>query len=93
MHSDEPVLHSFVVRIWLEDSVENDRQVKWRGQITHLPGNESHSFNDLQNIAAFIRLYLSYPKGTEDTAEPVAVDKRFRQRLSRWWRRLSGSRR
>ena len=85
MHPDEPVMHSFVVRIWLESSADDEWQNRWRGQITHLPGNESQSFNDLNRIMDFMLPYL------KDSMTPVTASVRFRKWLGRQWRRLMGS--
>lgn len=87
MHPDEPVMHSFVVRIWLESSADDDWLIKWRGQITHLPGNESQSFKDLNRVVEFILPYL------KDSATPVSAGSRLRQWLGGQWRRLGGSHR
>lgn len=55
---DTFVVHSFIVRMWLEQSEENTGPAIWRGRITHIPGNEHHYFIDTSNIAMFINSYL-----------------------------------
>lgn len=50
--------HSFVIRMWLEQSDEKTLAATWRGRITHIPGNEHQHFTDLKIIAAFIQSYL-----------------------------------
>jgi hypothetical protein len=52
------VIHSFVVRVWLENAQTDPETDAWRGQITHIPGGERKYFNDLAEITAFIRLHL-----------------------------------
>lgn len=56
--NDKFTIHSFVIRLWLEQSDEKTRSAIWRGRITHIPGNEHQHFNDLKNIALFIQSYL-----------------------------------
>jgi hypothetical protein len=51
-------IHSFIIRMWLEQSDEKARHSIWRGRITHLPGNEQQHFTDIKNIASFIKSYL-----------------------------------
>lgn len=87
MNPDEPITHSFVVRIWLERSADGEEGLKWRGQITHLPGNESQSFNNLDRVVDFILTYLG------DAAAPVTGISRLKQKLSRWRRRWGGGHR
>ena len=50
--------HSFIVRIWLEETAEEAGQATWRGRITHVSGQESQYLKDLDEIAAFIVPYL-----------------------------------
>lgn len=49
--------HSFIVKIWREE-VENGKLPKWRGHITHVPGNERRYLKSLDDIADFIKTYL-----------------------------------
>jgi len=55
---DKFTIHSFVIRMWLEQSDERARPGVWRGRVTHLPGNEQQHFTDLKNIVSFIKSYL-----------------------------------
>jgi hypothetical protein len=87
MHLDEPITHSFVVRIWLERSADGGEELKWRGKITHLPGDESQSFNNLDRIVDFIRAFLN------DAAPPITGGSRLKQRLGRWQRLWGGGHR
>lgn len=54
----EPVTHSFVVRIWLEDIAADRGHVAWRGHVTHVPDNARRYFEDLAALPAFIVPYL-----------------------------------
>lgn len=59
---EDTVIHSFVVRAWLEETSAEKRLRVWRGHITHIPGGEQHYFTSVQEIVPFIESYL---KGQE----------------------------
>lgn len=50
--------HSFIVSIWLEETIEEAAQPLWRGEITHVPGGERRSIHNLDQILVFIAPYL-----------------------------------
>jgi hypothetical protein len=54
----EPYTHSFIVKIWLEETVEEAGKATWRGHITHVPSGERRYLKNLDDIADFITLYL-----------------------------------
>ena len=56
----EPFIHSFVVRVWLEEANTETMEEVWRGHITHIPGNERKYLKDLSEIPAFIESYLKF---------------------------------
>lgn len=58
MSEPEPAVHSFIVRLWLEDSGQAGTRVQWHGYITHLPGGEKKYLKSLDEIADFIAPYL-----------------------------------
>jgi hypothetical protein len=66
--------HSFVVKIWLEETVAEDGRVTWRGYITHVPSKERMYFEDLKTISRFI---LPYLKKMGDIPEPVYHPRRW----------------
>jgi hypothetical protein len=78
----EPYAHSFIVKVWLEETVEEARQAKWRGHITHVPDGKRRYLQDLHEITAFIAPYLQ--------GMGVKFDMRWRVRqwLNRWKRYL-----
>jgi len=49
---------AFIVRIWLEETVQETGTATWRGHITHVPSGERRYLKDLQEIVAFIAPYL-----------------------------------
>ncbi len=50
--------HSFIVKIWTEDSGEVAGRASWRGRITHVPSGQSKGFVNTDEIALFIWPYL-----------------------------------
>ena len=54
---------SFIVRIWLEDTVEEVGAATWRGQITHVPSGERCYMEDLDDVKE-----LGFP-GAGDVAD------------------------
>ena len=54
----EPDTQSFVVKIWLEETVEEVGRARWRGRVTHVTSGERRYFENLSGIAAFIKPYL-----------------------------------
>ena len=54
----EPDTQSFVVKVWLEETVEDEDGAKWRGHVTHVGTGERKYLERLSGIAAFIVPYL-----------------------------------
>lgn len=50
--------HSFVVKVWLEESLEEAGEAVWRGHITHVPSQERRYLHALDDIIDFIGPYL-----------------------------------
>ena len=76
--SEEWHTHSFIVKIWLEETIEETGKARWRGHITHVPSGERRYLKDLSDIAIFILPYL----------DSMKVRSGFRWRI---WKRLFGS--
>lgn len=49
----------FVVKVWLEETVEEAGRAAWRGHITHVPSGERRYLKHLDDIVAFIVPYLA----------------------------------
>ena len=49
---------SFVIRIGIEETVQEAGTATWRGHITHVPSGERRYVEDLAKIPAFIAPYL-----------------------------------
>jgi hypothetical protein len=50
--------HSFIVKVWLEESFEEAGETLWRGHITHVPGEERRYLRTLDDVVDFIGPYL-----------------------------------
>ena len=46
--------HSFVVKVWLEGTADESRQIKWRGHITHVQSGRRAYFENLDKITDFM---------------------------------------
>ena len=58
MDRNDPAPQSFIIKVWLEETVEETGRAKWRGRITHVPSEKQRYIEDLDAIAAFIVPYL-----------------------------------
>ncbi len=54
----EPDTQSFVVRVWLEETLEEEGRAKWRGHVTHVTSGERRYLESLSGIVDFIMPYL-----------------------------------
>ena len=74
----EATTHSFIVKIWLEETEAKAGRGAWRGHITHVPSYERRYFENLNDIALVIAPYL----------EAMSIKPRFSlrvcHRLERW---------
>jgi hypothetical protein len=78
MEQTESHTQSFVVKIWLEETLEEDGRATWRGHITHIPGGERRYLKQLNDIVAFIMPYLN------EMGVRGGKRWRIRQWLKRW---------
>jgi hypothetical protein len=74
----EPQTHSFLVRYWREQAVNQAGQQVWRGHVTHVASGARRYIQHHSEVVPFIGAYLQPP----DQA-PTR-----RQRLGQWFRRL-----
>jgi hypothetical protein len=54
----ETSTHSFIVKIWLEETAEESGEAKWRGCVTHVSSGERRYVESFDAIASFIAGYL-----------------------------------
>jgi hypothetical protein len=57
-NTPEANIQSFIVKVWIEEAADRAGEITWRGQVTHVPGGERRGFQDLDDLAAFVRGYL-----------------------------------
>ena len=50
--------HSFVIKIWLEETPAEAGKAIWRGQITHVPSGKRRFIEDLDEIPLIVLPYL-----------------------------------
>ena len=76
----ETTTHSFVIKIWLEETIEEAEEAVWRGRITHVPSGENSYVKELDEITHFISPFL----------ESMGVKPTIRARMFRWAQQLRG---
>ncbi len=69
--------HSFIIRIWVEETADEGRP-RWRGRITSIPDGQRHYFIDLVDIERHVEPYL--------VRMGMPAQRGLRNRLSRWLR-------
>ncbi len=78
MDLPESYSHSFVIKIWIEETADEAGESLWRGHVTHVPSGERRSIKELDEISLIITPYL----------EAMGVKSSYRQRLNNWHRQL-----
>jgi hypothetical protein len=78
MDIPESKVHSFVVKLWLEES-DDEARIDWHGYITYVPGGERRYLKRLSDVSDFIARYL----------EEMGVESRAQLRVRRCLRRLN----
>lgn len=68
--------HSFIIRIWLEETAEEAGGAIWRGHITHVASNKRRYLKDLNDILVFIAPYL----------KEMRVNLGLALEIRLWWR-------
>ena len=66
--------HSFVIKLWLDDTDREREPAPWRGYITHVSSGTRRYLKDVDDIVKFIEPYL----------EAIGVAKRPRWRIGKW---------
>ena len=61
----EKTTHSFVIKIWLEQTQEELNHVVWRGRVVHVDTGERVFIKDYDEILSFISPYIEQ-LGEED---------------------------
>ena len=71
--------HSFVVKVWLEETSEEAGRATWRGHITHVVSGERRYLKELDDVTVFIMSYLKQMGVKFDMGWQVS-------RWLNWWR-------
>ena len=58
MDPTESNTQSFIIKVWLEETVEETGRVIWRGHITHVPSGQRRYVQNMDEIRAFIASFL-----------------------------------
>ena len=59
--------HSFIVRVWLEETSEESGRAVWRGRVTHVPSHEQRYFQEMDDLLIFIQRYIHSWEGDYDS--------------------------
>ena len=51
--------HSFIVKIWVEEPIDQNDRTIWRGRIIHVPDGKRRYLKSLREIPLFISPYLN----------------------------------
>ena len=72
-----PRICSFIIKIRIEESEGQRQGPMWQGYVTHVPDGAQRSLRNLNEIAAFVAVYL------EEAGVALNPYGRIRQRLRR----------
>jgi hypothetical protein len=72
--------HRFIIRIYLEETLEEAGFATWRGQICHVGDGRKERVQDLDDIVGFIVPYL------EEMGARLSLSWRLKRWLNRWQR-------
>ncbi|MDX1665194.1 MAG: hypothetical protein R3272_15485 [Candidatus Promineifilaceae bacterium] len=54
----ETTTHSFVIKIWLEETADEAGRGRWRGRITHVGSRKHCYFEELVDIPRFVSPFV-----------------------------------
>ena len=81
MDIPEPKMHSFIVKLWLEEPGSKTETAGWHGYVTHVPSGERRYLQNLDDILSFVKSYVV------EINEDVSRLTRDRNWLMPWKRR------
>jgi hypothetical protein len=58
METVEARAHSFILKLWIEESADDGRSAIWRGRITHVPSGHCRYVQDFSAVFHFLARYL-----------------------------------
>jgi hypothetical protein len=79
----ESKVHSFIVKLWLEEPDDDTERAGWHGHITHVPSGARRYLQDLGDILSFMKPYI----GETGAGDDGARGSRARSWLKPWARR------
>ncbi|HEY2962159.1 MAG TPA: hypothetical protein VGJ37_07055 [Pyrinomonadaceae bacterium] len=77
MDTSESKVHSFIVKLWLDETADKSRKPAWHGYITHVPDGERRYLKRLSEMVDFVKRYL------DDAVTEPGVMARLRSRFRR----------
>ena len=76
--------HSFIVKIWIEETADETNNPLWRGHITHVPSGSRRYLNSLNGMRSFIKPYL------KSMGIKFSAKWRLRHQFKRWLHAQNG---
>ena len=64
--SDPPEIQSFIIKLWLDGSLDESGRGGWRVRITHVPSGTRRYLRSLDDILIFIRSYLDSTRSAQE---------------------------
>jgi hypothetical protein len=55
----QPNSHSFIVRMWVNDSTQGAEHPDWRGYVTHVPSGDRRYFKTLEELCIYIQNHFT----------------------------------
>jgi hypothetical protein len=80
--SIQPNTHSFVIKVWVNEVIQEQEPIVWQGRITHVPSGQVRHFVNVDEIAAFVTPYL----------QQLGVKPTWSWKIRQWLRRNGRSR-
>ena len=81
MEPPESRVHSFIVKLWLEEAGDQSESARWHGYITHVPSGERRYLQELCDIVTFVKPYVA------EIGSGVTQDSRPRSWFKSWTRK------
>jgi len=85
--AQDPESHSFILKIWIEETAAEAGYVVWRGSLSHVPDGSRRYFTDLETMADFVGNFIEGMGGDVGMRFRVRKQIRHFQRLfhDRMW--------
>lgn len=78
MDVGEATVHSFIIKLWLEDDESQGQRTAWHGYITHVPTGARRYLQSLSDVTEFIKQHV------DDNGSQTI----FKSRKESWLKRL-----